>query len=96
MRINPNPSIKRDALKRAPQIWWIWVKDTKEKGKWRLKRRYLRAFEINGTNEYAVSVFEWGKTGWTGATTFMTTQPSKALQEAYFDKQRMGRIVYKK
>lgn len=78
------------------EIWWIWVKDTKEKGKWRLKRRYLRAFEVNGTNEYAVSVFEWGKTGWTGATTFMTTQPTKALQEAYFDKQRMGRIVYKK
>lgn len=78
------------------EIWWVWVKDHHEKGRWRLKRRYLRAFEIDGTQEYAVSVFEWGRTGWTGATTFMTTQPTKDLQQAYFDKQRMGRLVFKK
>lgn len=78
------------------EIWWVWVKDHHEKGRWRLKRRYLRSFEIDGTKEYAVSVFEWGRTGWTGATAFMTTQPTKDLQQAYFDKQRMGRLVFKK
>jgi hypothetical protein len=78
------------------EIWWVWVKDHHEKGRWRLKRRYLRAFEVDGTNEYAVSVFEWGRTGWTGSTAFMTTQPTEALQEAYFNKQRNGRLVFKK
>ncbi|MGV3581877.1 MAG: PBECR2 nuclease fold domain-containing protein [Methylophilus sp.] len=78
------------------EIWWVWVQDHKNKGSWRLKRRYLRSFEVDGTNEYAVTVFEWGKTGWTGATTFMTTQPTKPLKEAYFDKQRAGRLVFKK
>jgi len=78
------------------EIWWVWVKDHHEKGRWRLKRRYLKAFEVDGTNEYAVSVFEWGRTGWTGSTAFMTTQPTEALQEAYFNKQRNGRLVFKK
>lgn len=84
------------ALIEPDEIWWAWVKDHHEKGRWRLKRRYLRAFEIDGTNEYAVSVFEWGRTGWTGSTAFMTTQPTEALQEAYFNKQRNGRLVFKK
>lgn len=78
------------------EIWWVWVKDTKESGRWRLKRRYLRAFEVDGSNEYGVAVFEWNRTGWTGATTFMQTQKSEAERLQYFDKQRMGRMVYKK
>ncbi|WP_435626941.1 PBECR2 nuclease fold domain-containing protein [Candidatus Ferrigenium straubiae] len=78
------------------EIWWVWVQDTVDKGKWRLKRRYLRAFELDGTNEYGVAVFEWGRTGWTGATAFMGTQKTEAARAAYFDKQRIGRLVYKK
>lgn len=78
------------------EIWWVWVQDGVDKGRWRLKRRYLRAFEVGGTNEYGVSVFEWGRTGWTGATVFMATQKTGAAREVYFDKQRIGRLVYKK
>lgn len=78
------------------EIWWVWVQDGVDKGRWRLKRRYLRAFEVEGTNEYGVAVFEWGRTGWTGATAFMGTQKTGAAREAYFDKQRNGRLVYKK
>lgn len=78
------------------EIWWVWVQDGVDKGRWRLKRRYLRAFEIEGTNEYGVAVFEWGRTGWTGATTFMGTQKTETAREVYFDKQRNGRLVYKK
>jgi hypothetical protein len=84
------------ALIDPDEIWWIWVKDHHEKGRWRLKRRYLKLFEVDGINEYAVSVFEWNKTGWTGSTAFMTTQTTEALQEAYFNKQRNGRLVFKK
>lgn len=76
------------------EIWWGWVKDHSDKGRWRLKRRYLRAFELEGTGEYGVGVFEWGKTGWTGSTAFMGTQKTEAARKAYFDKQRMGRLVF--
>ncbi|WP_050469157.1 PBECR2 nuclease fold domain-containing protein [Herbaspirillum chlorophenolicum] len=78
------------------EIWWTWVKDGGDAGRWRLKRRYLRAFELEGSDEYGVGVFEWGKTGWTGATTFMSSQKTEKAREAYFDKQRNGRLVFKK
>ena len=78
------------------EIWWVWVKDHQDNGRWRLKRRYLRAFELDGTTEYGVVVFEWGRTGWTGSTAFMTNQPSEALRQEYFDKQRNGKLVYQK
>lgn len=78
------------------EIWWGWVQDHHEKGRWRLKRRYLRAFQIEGSDEYGFGVFEWGKTGWTGATTFMGTQKTPEERAAYFDKQRIGRLVFHK
>lgn len=78
------------------EIWWVWVKDNKQSGRWRLKRRYLKAFQIDGTDEYGVAVFEWGRSGWSGATTFMASQKTTAERFEYFDKQRMGRMVYKK
>ncbi|WP_026600534.1 PBECR2 nuclease fold domain-containing protein [Methylomonas sp. 11b] len=78
------------------EIWWVWVQDAKEKGRWRLKRRYLRALEIDGKNEFAYAVFEWGQTGWTGSTVFMGSQKSEKAREGYFDRQRAGRMVFKK
>jgi len=78
------------------EIWWVWVQDAKDKGRWRLKRRYLKAFDVEGTGEFAFCVFEWGRTGWTGSTTFMASQKKEALREAYFDKQRDGKLIYKK
>ncbi len=78
------------------EIWWDWVKDQAVNGRWRLKRRYLRAFEINGSDEFGVSIFEWGRTGWTGATAFMTTQKTAAQRQAYFSRQRKGRLVFQK
>lgn len=78
------------------EIWWAWVQDTKDKGRWRLKRRYLKAFDIEGTGEFSFAVFEWGTTGWTGSTTFMANQKSEEFRQAYFNRQRNGRLVYKK
>ena len=78
------------------EIWWSWVKDHGEKGAWRLKRRYIRAFEIEGADKYAYAVFEWGSNGWTGATTFMGTQKTEEDRIKYFDKQRIGRMLFKK
>lgn len=84
------------ALIEPDEIWWGWVKDHKEPGRWRLKRRYLRAYEVEDSSEYAVGVFEWGSSGWTGSTVFMASQEAEAAREAYFDNQRIGRLVYSK
>ncbi|AJF00075.1 PBECR2 nuclease fold domain-containing protein [Pandoraea apista] len=78
------------------EIWWGWVKDFGANGRWRLKRRYLRAFELGDSTEYGMAVFEWGSNGWTGATAFMGTQKTAEDRAAYFDKQRIGRLVFKK
>lgn len=85
------------------EIWWNWEEDREhsvnnpdQPKKWRLKRRYLRAFSIEGVAEYAISVFEWGRSGWSGSTAFVA-EPSNATQRLkYFNKQRVGRLVYKK
>jgi hypothetical protein len=78
------------------EIWWLWVQDAKENGRWRLKRRYLRAFEIAGSNEFAYGIFEWKQTGWDGSTVFMGSQKSEKSREKYFDGQRDGRMMFKK
>lgn len=87
-------------LAEPDEIWWSWVKDASPDGKqvglWRLKRRYLRTFEIDGAQEYGVTVFEWGDKGWTGATTFTASQKTDEARLAYFEKQRIGRLVFKK
>ena len=72
------------------EIWWAWEKDASTPGNWRLKRRYLKAFEIDGDGRYGVGVFEWSNAGWTGATIFPTNK------QKYFDRQRLGRLIYKK
>lgn len=86
------------------EIWWVWEKDIKHSRenpdaqlKWRLKRRYLRAFNIEDSDKYAVGVFEWGRKGWSGSTVFTTRDTdSSAKQLKYFDSQRKGRMVFKK
>lgn len=83
-------------LMEPDEIWWAWEKSRADKGRWLLKRRYLRAFELDGSGEFGLVAFEWGKAGWTGATAFMPDRKSEALREAYFDRQRVGRMVFKK
>lgn len=86
------------------EVWWVWDIDgasSKENPdapkKWRLKRRYLRAFEIDGEDKFAIVAFEWGKNGWSGSTAFTTRdKDSEAKQLKYFDAQRRGRLVFKK
>lgn len=80
------------ALIEPDEIWWNWERDSKDKGKWRLRRRYLRIFEFDDGKKFAISAFEWGKSGWTGSTAFVVGD--KKL--SYFDKQRKGRLMYKK
>ncbi|WP_413460191.1 PBECR2 nuclease fold domain-containing protein [Herbaspirillum huttiense] len=78
------------------EIWWNWEKSRSESGRWLLKRRYLRAFELEGSGEYGVVAFEWGRTGWTGSTAFVPDRKSPENRAAYFDRQRIGRLLFKK
>lgn len=84
------------ALIDPDEIWWNWERSRDDKGRWLLRRRYLKSFQIEGSNEFGFAVFEWGKAGWTGSTTFMASQMTPEERVAYFDKQRVGRLVFKK
>lgn len=72
------------------EIWWDWEKDAFDGGKWRLKRRYLRAFEIEDKGRYGIGIFEWSKAGWIGSTVFPTSK------QKYWDRLRVGRVIWKK
>lgn len=90
-------------LAEPDEIWWAWEEDRAHSNanpdagkKWRLKRRYLRAFEVEGTGEYGISVFEWSRAGWTGSTAFIAEPSNERARQKYFDKQRVGRLLFKK
>ena len=74
------------------EIWWYWEKDAGEQGAWRLKRRYLKSFEIDesGKKKFAIAGFEWSNKEWNGATVFHSSR------ESFFEGRRIGRLIYKK
>lgn len=85
------------------EIWWAWEEDRAHSNenpgapkRWRLKRRYLRAFEVEETGEYGIAAFEWSGKGWTGSTTFVAEPSNAKARLKYFDKQRLGRLLFKK
>jgi hypothetical protein len=49
-----------------------------------LRRRYLSAFEIEGEGPFGIAVFDCGKEGWSGSTTFFPTRKSPNLRQNYF------------
>lgn len=90
-------------LAEPDEIWWAWEEDRAHSNanpdalkNWRLKRRYLRAFEVEETGEYGISVFEWSRAGWTGSTAFVAEPSNARARLKYFDKQRVGRLLFKK
>jgi hypothetical protein len=89
-------NILAETLKDPDEIWWEWVQSRDNPDKWLLRRRYLKAFEIAGEAQYGIGAFEWEKYGWRGATAFMASHASEAAREAYFNRQRTGRLIYKK
>jgi hypothetical protein len=84
-------------LKDPDEIWWAWEQSRDAPGRWLLRRRYLRAFDIEGDSRYAIGVFEWGNAGWYGNTIFATRDTDDANErDRYFNNQRKGRLIYKK
>ncbi|MBK7768852.1 MAG: hypothetical protein IPI44_24165 [Sulfuritalea sp.] len=63
--------------------------------------RYLRGFEIDGgagaQSQYGVSVFEFGKDGWTGSTAMVANADrGLASRRRYMEKQRDGFLLFRK
>lgn len=88
-----------DTLKEPDEIWLRWEESRDNPGQWLLKRRYIRGFEITGENgpQYGLSVFEYGKDGWSGSTA-MVAQPSRgpAARRRYIERQRDGFLLHQK
>ncbi|MDR1162718.1 MAG: hypothetical protein LBM17_02625 [Candidatus Accumulibacter sp.] len=89
-------NVLAETLKIPDEIWWAWEQSRDNPDKWLLRRRYLKAFEIAGSNQYGIGVFEWEKYGWRGATTFLPSDADEVVRLEYFNKQRTGRLVYRK
>lgn len=79
------------------EIWHHWEADNNPdvlpdvQQRWRLKRRYLKVFSIEGTQTLGVSAFEWSHKGWVSSTAFMSEGAAENI-----DSLRMGSLVYEK
>jgi SPP1 gp7 family putative phage head morphogenesis protein len=92
----PYTKLLASTLATPDEIWWAWEASRDAPGQWLLKRRYLKAFEVEGAGEYGIAAFEWGKTGWLGSTAFVPDHASPDKRQAYFNRQRVGRLVWEK
>lgn len=97
----PYMRLLADAVRVPDEIWLRWEESRDAPGKWLLKRRYIKTFEIDdgaGTDtQYGLAVFEIGKDGWTGSTA-MIAKPdrSPAARARYIAQQRDGFLRYRK
>ncbi len=75
-----------EAIRRPDEIWWVWervaVNRARTKFRWRLTRRYVARFQIEGETRQAVVVMQVGKDGWQGVSAFPTTA-------SYLDKEQV-------
>lgn len=88
-----------DAVKKPDEIWLRWEESRDYPGKWLLKRRYIKSFEVEGENgtHYGLTVFEFNKSGWSGSTAMMANPDrSQEARERYIEKQRDGVLIYQK
>lgn len=89
------------ALAEPDEVWWHWEQDNNPNAspdapkRWRLKRRYLRLFKLDGKADVAITAFEWCRSkGWVGDTAFTTVFESEI--DPALDNWRVGKLVYKK
>lgn len=76
------------SIKDPDEIWWVW--EEYPKGRMTLRRKYIASYDIEGVSTSAFSVFDTGRDGWNGITTFI---PDK---KGYTDRQRNGALIYQK
>lgn len=91
----PYMALLARSLKDPDEIWWQWEKREKDGG-WMLRRRYLKRWETED-GSHALTVFDWQKSQWVGATTFAPyPDRGKAARERYVQKQRGGLLAWRK
>ena len=79
------------------EVWHHWEQDNPPDlspdipKRWRLKRRYLRVFEVDGSQQLGIAAFEWSRKGWTSSVTLMSNGASDSM-----DSLRVGTLVYGK
>lgn len=96
----PYMPLLADALKSPDEIWLRWEVSRDEPGRYLLKRRYLKSWEIDtaagGDPQYGLSVFEWGKNGWSGSTAMMAKPDrTEAARRRYIEQQRDGFLLWR-
>lgn len=88
-----------DAVKEPDEIWLRWEASRDQPDTWLLKRRYIRSFEVVGGvgPQYGLSVFEFGKAGWSGSSAMMANAArGENARRRYIEKQRDGFLLYQK
>ena len=83
------------SVKEADEIWLRWETEFST-GKQVLKRRYIKLFE-NTDGSHCLTVFEKGKNGWSGSTTFPAyADRGEEARKMYVNQYRDGFLAYKK
>jgi hypothetical protein len=88
-----------DAIRDPDEIWMNW--QAVKSQPYVLRRRYLKAFTIEGESRPGLAVYEEGKDGWAGITLFAvddTEVRKHGWQDAmaYIQGQRGGFLVYRR
>lgn len=90
-------------IQRPDEIWVQIERDKNRPGIVRIKRRYLKRWDIPGEAVGGISVFELGKDGWRSATTFPPNIRKRAdieklrrAMDREIEKQRGGILFYKR
>lgn len=87
-----------DAIRTPDEVWLRWEASRDQPGTWLLKRRYIKTFQIVGAQvQYGLSVFEWGRDGWSGSTV-MVAQPDRSpeARQRYIERQRDGFLLFRR
>lgn len=79
-----------ETLKDPDEIYAVLEPIIKEGGQYRLKKRYLARWQVEGTDIPAITVFDYGRDGWTGTTAFASDTPG------YLETQRVGARLYQR
>jgi SPP1 gp7 family putative phage head morphogenesis protein len=76
-------------IKEPDEIWWYW--EIRKDGSAGLRRRYLARFNVEEKGErQMISAFDVGKDGWSGVTTFSSSDKN------YLLKQRRGTLGWRR
>lgn len=91
----PYLRILAETIKEPDEIWMIW--EPKLGGGYRLRRRYIARFDLEGEPVPGISVFETGSDGWSGVTTFPPKiGKPEVSQEKYLNAHRSGLLAWRR